>query len=253
MPPPEKLPTWEAFDQVIVSNHGDYKWPVFLYKINEKKFGCYAAKLWVEEKLSTLGFDTEYKSSFHTTEGFLKDGDYLTFAVLHNAVDPFRCGDSITTTTFGFCGSSPDELRWKTIMPCLRLKVEKWEAEGSIQQIKLWHPGLPPAERRFHRAYWLAANKRPLGGLLNRAKTDDLPTQVPESSEPEAALIYSDKMNANVLSDTDLEFDDSDVTNDGIDISSEEAAGIWQKCLEELRSDLPSVNHPSTVGLSPSD
>jgi hypothetical protein len=56
---------------------------------------------------------------------------------------------------------------------------------GHLKKIKKWTKEMVATERRFHRAYWLAANRKPLSTLLHQKPVEDAvdPEQEMESKE----------------------------------------------------------------------
>jgi hypothetical protein len=70
------------------------------------------------------------------------------------------------------------------------------------------------SERRFHRAYWLAATRKRMRGLLNRGPSNDVPHDVVEM-------------------DGDFDFTEEDVGNEW-DNTLEEAKEAWRIVQEEI-------------------
>jgi hypothetical protein len=170
----------------------------------------------------------------HTSPGFIKDGDELTFIVLHDAFNPFESRSHLSTTTFGYVGrkTRPESLSWKTICPDMRSVLKESLTNGLVQQVQQWHAGMLPQESRFHEAYWLAANNRPLSGLLNRASPEGQePTVVfkkPSSPAPEATGIadYDDVVTTDEFIEDELE-----PSNDSMEIALEESNNVRTELL----------------------
>tara|TARA_R110002003_G_scaffold58_12_gene5209 strand:+ start:6175 stop:6822 length:648 start_codon:yes stop_codon:yes gene_type:complete len=149
-----------------------------LYEVENKDQYDFAQS-WVEALLKANLASTEHKWHTHSSEGFISTGTRFSFIVLHNAVDPFEWGAaSESTTTIGVYGAhwyEHEEIHWKTVTPHINYLLQ-WSVEiGAISIKKKWRCDEPKAsEKRFHRAYWLAANLRDLKGLLNHGTTNDV-------------------------------------------------------------------------------
>ena len=128
-----------------------------------------------------------YKWHSHTTVGFIKGGNRFSVLVLHNAANPFQWGQQVETTTsvavYGRYAHTHEEMRWTTVSPWI-LDFFKECKDFTVKE--QWGYDMPKAsDRRFHRAYWLAANMLPLGGLLNRCMTHEQPHDAIKEEEPE--------------------------------------------------------------------
>jgi hypothetical protein len=192
IPLPWRIPDWDTeHDQDIVSTYESYKWSVYLYRltpwITAMPEGLETAASWLNTKFPHS--PDQYYISMHKTEGFIKDGDSTTFLVLHNAANPRTLEDGyvdltcFSSTTFGFYEAEdldlnvraegdddvPEKITWKTLGPGQRAVIDDAVVKLEIEEVGKWGIEMKASERRFHRAYWLAANMRPLGGLLNRA------------------------------------------------------------------------------------
>lgn len=80
------------------------------------------------------------------------------------------------TTTIGVYGYHWYEhewIYWVTVRPSLKIWFSLKELERVMRKVKTWTPDMVASERRFHRAYWLAANTMEMGGILHRAETVD--------------------------------------------------------------------------------
>lgn len=246
----------EDLDQALNVAYEEYKWSVKLYKMNVDKTGYKFALLWLEDQLATLDYLFSHKWFAHTSEGFLQDGNHLTFLVLHNAANPFEFQTHVSTTTFGYHESSVDSINWTTIAPGLRSLIDVWVTEGSIELAQKWHIDMLPKEKRFHRAYWKAANMLPLEGLLNRAPVDESQMLLPRSSSTIARnehieIPMDEPENIEVDSNNDDPGDDDDapdldISNElGIDIPIGEAQSTWQQCLDYINGDTVPYSPPS--------
>jgi hypothetical protein len=77
-------------------------------------------------------------------------------------------------------------------------------------------------EKRFHRAYWLAANRRDLKDLLNRGPSDDKAHDLVEERSDNDP-------------DKDFNVSESDLTN-AWDVTDAEAAAAWQTVQDEVEA-----------------
>ncbi|KAH7116096.1 hypothetical protein B0J11DRAFT_618466 [Dendryphion nanum] len=241
---PKPALDWDASPQPIVTDYTKYLWSVKLYQVQawtKQKF----AYFYLEDKFSHFGFpcsrpEQAFKWCTHTTEGFIQDGDHSTFIVLRNAAMPFyeQYLPTDSTITFGYYFDDENELNWTTSCPNLQMVLDHAEAYGEITVIQQWQAHMPPKLKRFHRAYWLAANRKPLGGLLNRRIDDSFKLELPF---PTPKKIIEKKVES---SDVDMEYEDGDrdqvdsddfeIGSSGIDVSFEESREIWERCLREI-------------------
>jgi hypothetical protein len=81
-----------------------------------------------------------------------------------------------------------------------------------------WAPDMKASEKRFHRAYWLAANMLPLKGLLNHNREPEPVHDAPDEDEE------------------DVEFSESDLQTgwDGEEVDEERSARVWQRLVDEV-------------------
>ncbi|CAO2654994.1 Nn.00g117270.m01.CDS01 [Neocucurbitaria sp. VM-36] len=185
-PVPEEQPApldWDNMDQLITKTYEDYKWSVKLYQL-DPKMGYDFAQAFVEDlfRLSNLyEKNSGFKWHAHASKGFIEGGDHLSIIVLHNAANPFTWGpDAESTTTVGVYGRyghlHETEIYWKTFAPNIREKIDAAMYQGYFKLKYKWHIDMEKAsEKRFHRAYWLAANMLPLKGLLNHGMGNGRP------------------------------------------------------------------------------
>jgi hypothetical protein len=168
---------------------------------------------------------SQFKWHAHTSPGFIKDGNRRSLIVLHNAANPFTWGiDSINTSTiigvYGRHAHEHDEIRWTTIAPGLKAFFQTLIDQEYIRLKLEWRPDMKASEKRFHRAYWLAANRLPLRGLLNHGlevgPVHDQPVEVDEG------VVFS-------VEDLSTGWDGEDVEMDG-----ERSARMWQGILDEM-------------------
>ncbi|KAJ4352491.1 uncharacterized protein N0V89_007839 [Didymosphaeria variabile] len=172
-------------DQRIVADYGDYQAPVTLYEIVPMTTGCYYAQAWLDNNtsdhppsptlLSQYGSvqNIEYRF-YHSTQGFIHSGNALSLLVLHNATDPWahttlQRESTTTIGTYGYHCFEDDWIHWVTFTPSVETWLKTMEKEGYIKKVREWSKDMQPREKRFHKAYWMAANRRELGGLLRRA------------------------------------------------------------------------------------
>ncbi|EOA86773.1 hypothetical protein ACJQWK_08667 [Exserohilum turcicum] len=142
---------------------------------------------WLKQNIYTSDL---YRWHAHTTAGFIKEGNRFSILVLHNAANPFEWyPPAETTTSIGYYGRfahTHDEIHWTTISPniqgffqhCVDMRLrQRWDCD------------MPKAsEKRFHRAYWLAANMQPLKGLLNRCTVHEKPHDAVEEGEEDGGF-----------------------------------------------------------------
>lgn len=103
---------------------------------------------------------------------------------------------------------------------------------GLIWEVMSWAHDMEPAKQRFHRGYWLAANRRPLGGLLNRA----IQKQVPMEVDGEISYVCVEEEGVRDLAGgegDEVVVTEEDVGNEGVEVGVEEARRIWARCREE--------------------
>ncbi|KAL5116515.1 hypothetical protein ACEQ8H_005636 [Pleosporales sp. CAS-2024a] len=171
---------WDALPQRISSEYDDYKWSVTLYETDSKSRYDFA-QTWLEALFagSEVGC-AGYKWHAHSTRGFIQDGGRLSFIALHNAVNPFEPVPHATSTSsiavYGRFWHDHDEMHWTTFAPGIRALLEYCEKQGGIRVKHVWKwDDASAAERRFHRAYWLAASMLPVKDLLNhRGRMDQV-------------------------------------------------------------------------------
>lgn len=93
-----------------------------------------------------------------------------------------------------------------------------------------------PENRRFHRAYWLAANDKPLGGLLNRAYDTD--SQKLHRQLKDAGVVFDEsvlndgKWKSSMVINGDEEGYAPE--NSGIDNSEDDAREAWMNVEAEV-------------------
>jgi hypothetical protein len=166
-----------------------------------------------------------YKWHAHTTTGFIKDGTRLSVLVLHNAANPFTWGMASDSTTsvgvYGRYAHTHSEIHWTTIAPGIGDFVKMCVDEGFWELKQKWHVDMQKAsEKRFHKAYWLAANMLPLKGLLNHGLQPERPHDALEEGE---------------ISD-DFEISEQELQSgwDGVVVSVEQSEATWQRILDEV-------------------
>ncbi|KAF2249292.1 hypothetical protein BU26DRAFT_315921 [Trematosphaeria pertusa] len=230
-PPAPRQPTWDDFEQAIVADYDQYKWSVRLYQVDTAKTGYDFAQSWLEDQFTTLDFT--YRWAAHTSYGFVKGGDRLTFLVLHNAANPFQLGGPPQTTTsigvYGCYWYEHSEIHWKTFAPGLRSLIERVEAAGLIKEVQKWHIGMKATEKRFHRAYWLCANRIRLGNLL-------------------PIRLHLDAPHNGVEDDVDdFQVTEADLSNHWADVSYEDTLRAWEYVLDEASKPPPKdCDHVAT-------
>ena len=161
----------------------------------------------------------------HVSQGFIQNGGAHSIVVMYNATNPFEyepIPDATTTIgVYGLHWHKHDEIHWTTLAKDVRTL---FFASVQAEYIKLdhhWTFNDPKAsEKSFHRAYWLAANRRNLGGLLNRIpSTDEQPDLIDDMSEedPDKGFCISEK----------------DLTNEW-EVTAEQSETAWQQVQEEV-------------------
>jgi hypothetical protein len=215
--PVSQQPDWGNVHQPIVSSYEEYKWAVKLYQVMTSGNSAHDALSWIHQLFELNFMAGDHKSHTHTSNGFIKDGNHLSFIVLYNAIDPFSVGmPAVYTTSIGAYGKhwyNHNEIHWKTVDIDLRPVLAYYNRQYNIAVKQEWHFDMPKAsDKRFHRAYWLAANRLPLKGLLNQG------TLV---AEPHDA---GDE-------DPDFEITQTDMQNEW-DVSAQDSADAWQRVLQ---------------------
>lgn len=227
---PEKQIDWDNIYQPIVIGYEQYKWSVKVYEIDVSKTGCEFAQSWLENVVSNL--KSPPRIFAHTSTGFIKDGSASSLIVLHNATNPYEFGEQPKTTTtigtYGYHWREHQEIHWVTYAPGLGALFPMWEIEGSIKEVKKWTVDMKPIQKRFHRAYWLAANRRKLGNLLNTAK----PEQVPEAPVRDEY-------------DEDFKLTEDDITNEW-GATHYETMVAWERIQEEAACTAEEEDHVVT-------
>jgi hypothetical protein len=186
------------------------------------------AESWVGALLDqnpTIGYQARHVA--HISQGFIQNGGSHSILVLRNATNPFEYEPApAATTTIGVYGlhwHKHDEIRWTTLANDMHLIFQESVRVGYLKLEYLWAFDDPKAsEKRFHRAYWLAANRRDLGGLLNRMpSTDAQPYLIADMSEEDP--------------DKDFCISDKDLTNEW-DVTAEQSEMAWLQVLDEVKS-----------------
>jgi hypothetical protein len=209
---------WDVIEQPLVTNYEDYKWSVTLYEIDRN--GQFAfAQSWFEQLFEMNLKSDEYKWHTHTTTGYIKDGDRFSLLVLHNAANPFEWGmPPDVTTSIGVYGRhwyEHNEVHWMTFAPDIRWLLKWCEDRGGITMRRKWNCTMTKAsDKRFHRAYWLAANQQHLGGLLNHGGLSDKPHNAVEDD-----------------SQDDFEITEEDLTC-AWTVTADDAEQAWRRILQ---------------------
>lgn len=219
------LPTTDELPQPIVSKYEDYKWSVFRFEVLLSA-GYDHAERWIQALFeSTLQSAYQERHFSHISQGFIQDGTRLSIIALHNAANPFEYEPTPTSTVtigvYGYHWYQHSAIHWTTLASDQRALFSECVDRGLLAQTHKWTFDAPKAsERRFHRAYWLAANRLDLKGMLNRGPSKDTPHDFIGDKSPE---------------DPDKEFGirEADLMNEW-DVTGAEAAVAWQKVLDEL-------------------
>jgi hypothetical protein len=226
LPPviPEPKPVdWDDLPQEIVPDYGDYKWPVTHYEVvSSGTYGAYEfAQSWLDDLYAANNLlAPRSRWHRHSTQGFIEGGTGTSFIVLHNAVNPFEHDDAPSSTTsigvYGYDWYDHTTIHWTTFAPDIRSLLRYCESEArNIRVNQRWTVDMPKArEKRFHRAYWLAATRSPLGNLLKRGPSNDLPHDAVENDEP-------------------FEFTEEDLSNEWNN-TFEESEEAWERIKEDI-------------------
>ncbi|KAH7069209.1 hypothetical protein BKA63DRAFT_520799 [Paraphoma chrysanthemicola] len=245
-PPPPAPTDHDSLPQAIVRDYDDYKWSVTLYEVEQQDQYDFA-QAWLEDLLKINLADKEHKWHTHTTQGFIPGGNRFSLLVLHNAADPFEWGPaSESTSTIGVYGAhwyEHEDIHWKTVSPGVDWLLDWCLTQGGISLKKKWRCDEQNArEKRFHRAYWLAANMRDLKGLLNHGTSSDTPHDAVDKG-------FNDEFE---VSEEDLTWGGwtQDVGEDGGEgaFEDEESMKAWNEILEtnEENSEEGGVQHVVT-------
>ena len=167
-----------------------------------------SAQSWLSALLATtLHSAHQTRHTSHVSRGFIAHGTRHSLLVLHNATNPFTRPPApvctVTLGTYGYHAHQHDAIHWTT----LALDT------GVLAPAHAWTSTALPAQRRFHRAYWLAANRRGLGGLLNRAPAGERAVDVGDEGAGDAEDGFGISC--------------ADLTNVW-DVTDEEAAEAWR-------------------------
>jgi hypothetical protein len=225
-PPHTPAPDPDNLDQLITADYSSYRWSVKLYTIDQAKTGHQYAESWIEALLEALG--EGIRRHTHVTQGFIEGGNQFTFLILHNAADPFRYGSCPASTVsigcYGFHSHDHADIHWTTLATDLRYSINQFVLDGQISEVKKWHPLMEKAkERRFHRAYWLAATMSPLKAILNR-RIDDTVVRIVEAVD---------------FCDDGFEFTELNLNNEGCELSTLLAERRWKECEEIAEAVVP--------------
>ncbi|KAF1969698.1 hypothetical protein BU23DRAFT_235960 [Bimuria novae-zelandiae CBS 107.79] len=188
-------------ERPIVSSYSEYHAEVLLYEIVPEVTGCHWAQAWLDNithgclLTSSTAMPPAYpipviSTRFvHHTRGFISEGTSLSLLVLHNATNPFPSSTESTelgTTTigtYGFHWFEHDWIHWITFTPCQRAWLNLMVSLGHLRLVRTWGKEMPASERRFHKAYWIAANGAPLSTLLRQKEVEN--PEDPEKVEDE--------------------------------------------------------------------
>ncbi|USP76164.1 hypothetical protein yc1106_03438 [Curvularia clavata] len=211
----------EDIPQPITSKYENYKWPVKLYELRpDTKFDFVHAYMedWFEKNI----LSSKYKWHRHTSQGFIQGGNRFSVLVLHNAADPFTWNTpSPSTTSFAVYGRfahKHDELLWTTITPWIPRFIE---SSADFVLKNRWDFDMSKAtEKRFHRAYWLAANMLNLRRLLHQHDIDENPHDEPDAADLKEAITFTED---------DLQYQWVDGP-----MSAEHAEKVWKKIVDEV-------------------
>jgi hypothetical protein len=215
--------------------HENYKWSVFHYELQSVS-GFDYAESWIQQLFEVrLQPEYQHRHVSHITRGFIKDGTRYSILVLHNATNPFEYDTApnatITIGVYGYHWYNHSEIHWTTIASDQRQLLKDCVASNILVEKHKWTSDNPKAtEKRFHRAYWLAANRHPLKGLLNHATpAGQAHDFIDEKGEDDPDEDFS-------ISEADLSC--------AWNITEEEAAAAWEK----IQSDVEVLGEEWGVG-----
>jgi hypothetical protein len=224
-PSPEPI-DYDSLPQLITTTYSEYKYSVIHYTLSADSSYTFAQSFLSD--LFTMNLPSpQYKWTTHSTPGFISNGTCGSFIILHNASDPFERGiPPINTTSVGTYGLAHNEIHWITYAPGIKWLLEWCEKNGGIAQKGKWTWNMAKAsEKRFHRAYWMAATMGTMGGLLNRGdvRDEDDMFGVIENYEEEWDVIEQDLQGAN---DWAVSVDEAELTWKEVVKFAEERDGI---------------------------
>lgn len=218
--PPKPKYDPDAQEQKIYEHYKYYHWSVMLYEVDPNGQYDYAQS-WLEDLFASNLPPDEYRWESHTTTGFIKHGDRLSFLAIHNAANPFGKHQVESTTAIGVYGYhwyNHNNIHWKTFAPGIRWLLDWCVENNGIRMKQKWKANEPKAtERRFHKAYWLAANRQHLNNLLNHSEDMvNKPHDVPDQDEDDGFVP-----------------EETDLTNECC-VDIEEAEESWQNVLDDM-------------------
>lgn len=123
---------------------------------------------------------------------------------------------------YGYHWYQHNEIHWTTLAADQRHLLLQCVQGGWLVEKDKWTHNDKPNERRFHRAYRLAANRFDTRGLLNREPSDDRPHDEVEN------LGEGD-------SDKDFSISEADLTDEW-DVTYDEASAASQKVQDNIAS-----------------
>ncbi|EUC41847.1 hypothetical protein COCMIDRAFT_40014 [Bipolaris oryzae ATCC 44560] len=221
-PPVHSPSRSEGTRQLITDKYEAYKWPVWHYELRSGTRFDFAQSYILEWLEKTTSFPQKPKWHCHVTTGFIKGGSRFSILILHNAANPFQWGPTAeTTTTIGVYGRyahTHEEIHWTTITPWL---VAPFTENTDLILKEKWGFDMPKAsDRRFHRAYWLAANMQPLKGLLNHCISHEKPHDALEEGEDDEKF--------------EIKKEDLQCEWSNGQMPKEDCEKVWQKVLAEI-------------------
>jgi hypothetical protein len=222
-PSPPKVIDPETIPQHMTNNYDEYRWPVKLYELKAQN-GYNFAQCFLETHFERNIYDSEeHKWHTHTTKGFIKEGNRLSILVLHNAANPFEWGVPPVSTTsigvYGFYAHEHKEIHWTTIAPSIPEWFSSCLDQGLLTVKQKWHPDMKASDKRFHRAYWLAANMFPLKSLLNSSLMPEKLYDSLEDCEGDGFTIAEKDLQQKWIGET---------------VSVEESEKTWRKLVQQV-------------------
>ncbi|KAF2010093.1 hypothetical protein BU24DRAFT_455247 [Aaosphaeria arxii CBS 175.79] len=247
LPPQPPAIDPDTLPQSITSDYSRYKWSVLLLQVDAPSTGG-PAKTAYDTLQHFLSFEQTRRTfewHVHVTEGFIaRGGNQSSFVVAYNACNPFSDKDLFNTTSFGYYhGADEDSIQWLTVSFGAQLEIIDMLKNG-VREAYRWRVSMRADEKRFHRAYWLAANMLPLGALLNRAAIS--PPAMTTATNKEVREKANTETTPSATGVEDLS-DEEVPENTGIDVTINTARRNWRNVEEQAmryHSGLPTLlNH----------
>ncbi|KAH6613845.1 hypothetical protein C7974DRAFT_428323 [Boeremia exigua] len=223
--PPVIQPPLAADDlpQPVGAEYKDYKWSVYRYDLQPTS-GYEFAESWLDALLSeTLRSERRERHITHLTCGFIASGTRLSLLVLHNADNTAEYHPLPTSTvSFAVYALHTNALHWTTLAYDARPLLAQCVARGLLAETQRWRADDPAILRRYHRAYWLAANRKDMNNLLNK-----------EAPEEDSYGHIEDRSDEDTDFDFQIEEGDLRAGWEGEGVGDEEGRLAWEEMMYE--------------------